>query len=179
MTSKLIKNQVVTIKFDGMPEQKLEIPEPYTARIVPFPTTQIKGRDEDSVTEYISDKLIYLASPYSSPHQCVIDQRVREVQDATARLIERGWRVFSPVVHSHPLADLVSFPAVNEPGAISPWMEQDLTVLRKADEFWVLQLTDWRSSGGIQIEHSEAEGLEMPIWYVSYPDLVITPEPTT
>lgn len=132
-------------------------------------------------------KLIYLASPYSSPDPAVIADRVAKTQDAAARLIQAGHTVFSPIVYSHPLADLVKFDPQNKPeGEMSEWMKFDLEMLDKADELWVLALDGSTESKGVGVERRFAIERKKSVAVVMYPSLIVlhvvegattTPEP--
>jgi hypothetical protein len=116
-------------------------------------------------------KLIYLASPYSSDYADIIERRVSLVQDATAKLIEQGHLIFSPVVHSHPLADQVSFSHINTDTRTSGWMSHDLAMLDCCDELWILMIDGWEKSRGIAAEYGHAINTHKKIRYIDYPSL--------
>jgi hypothetical protein len=118
-------------------------------------------------------KLIYLASPYSSADPNTITRRVLDVQKATASLIEQGHLIFSPIVHSHPIHDIVSFSSVNGP-TMSDWMKYDFAMIDKADELWVLMLDGWIESKGVAAEIEHAIKTNKPIAYISFPSLTRT-----
>lgn len=113
--------------------------------------------------------LIYLASPYSSEFADITERRVRQVESAAAHLIEKGHLIFSPIVHSHPIADQVSFSSQNVPGAMSPWMKYDHAMIDKSDELWVLMLPEWEKSLGVanEIEYALSQG--KTVRYIEYP----------
>jgi hypothetical protein len=115
--------------------------------------------------------LIYLASPYSSEFADVIERRVAQVQEATAKLIEQGHLIFSPIVHTHPIADQVSFSPVNTDGAMSGWMKYDFAMIDKADELWVLRLSGYEKSRGVNAEIQHAFDTGKTIRYIAYPSL--------
>jgi len=119
-------------------------------------------------------KLIYLASPYTSTHEAVIERRVKQTQFAAAELIEAGHLIFSPIVHSHPLSEHISFDSTNTPGAMSQWMYYDKAMIDKADEVWVLCLDGWDESLGVEVEIEHALKQDKPVHFVSYPELKIT-----
>lgn len=118
-----------------------------------------------------SKKLIYLASPYSHDDPHVIERRVRQVQAAAARLIELGHLIFSPIVHSHPIADQVSFSPVNTADKLSGWMEYDRAMIDKADELWVLELDGWAQSRGVEAERNHALATGKTVRHIEYPSL--------
>lgn len=120
-------------------------------------------------------KLIYLASPYTHPDPAVVRQRVAQVQIATANAIFQGNLVFSPIVHSDPIKDLVHFDPHNTSGEMSEWMEYDKAFIENCDELWVLMLDGWQESKGVitEIAHAIANGI--PRRYVTYPTLIEHP----
>lgn len=116
--------------------------------------------------------MIYLASPYSHPDKDVIDRRVRQVGYVTAKLIEQGMLVFSPIVHSHPICHHVNFVAVHDehtdfaPG--NTWLDYDKGMIDKCDALWVLRLDGWEASRGIAAELVHAHATGKPVQYVDY-----------
>jgi len=54
--------------------------------------------------------MIYLATPYSDPDPEVREFRYREVNKAAAQLISEGHHVFSPISHTHPIAQAGDLP---------------------------------------------------------------------
>jgi len=80
-------------------------------------------------------RLIYLASPYSDPDAAVREERFRAACRAAGVLIGRGIPVFSPVAHSHPVA---------EHGGIDPlsevWYAADQPLLEACTELIALAL---------------------------------------
>lgn len=115
--------------------------------------------------------LIYLASPYSHADQAVIEDRVYTTQKVTARLIEQGHLIFSPIVHTHPIANMVSFAPVNTSEAMSPWMQYDTAMIDKCDELWVLCLPGWELSRGVEAEINHALSEGKTLRYFDYPSL--------
>ena len=112
-------------------------------------------------------KLIYLASPYSHPDPDVLIARVAAVQRATARFIEQGHLVFSPIVHSDPIANLVAFSPINHAeGELSGWMAYDFGFIDKCDAVWVLTIDGWDQSWGVRAEIEYAERTGKPVEYV-------------
>ena len=92
--------------------------------------------------------LTYLASPYSHPEEVVRERRFRMVTDAAAWLIEnKGWNVFSPITHSHPLADLGGLK-----GDWEVWKQIDTEYLGVSQRMVVLQLDGWNKSTGVLAE---------------------------
>ncbi len=49
--------------------------------------------------------MIYLASPYSHPDAVVREYRFRAACQAAASVMRSGQHVFSPIAHSHAIAE--------------------------------------------------------------------------
>lgn len=109
--------------------------------------------------------MIYLASPYSHPVRLVEQQRYSDVALATAKLIERGHFIYSPVVHNHYLSHLID----GNPTAYTPWKDYDENFIECSDEMWILMLDGWGQSEGIQQEVAFAKTLELPLKAVYLP----------
>ena len=105
--------------------------------------------------------LIYLASPYSSVSTDVLDDRFSEAQSAVIKLIKRGFVVYSPIVHSHPLATIGDLPSGWE-----FWSRQDLAMLDRADLLMVLKIAGWQESKGVGEEIKYAEKIGLPICFL-------------
>lgn len=121
-------------------------------------------------------KLVYLASPYSHTDKTIVSRRVRQVTHAASELLKTGLNVFSPIVHSHPIAEDHS-----TPGDWKFWAEIDEDYIKRCDEVYILQLDGYCQSVGIAAEIKIAKKYGKPISFVSYPQMEIvtswTPEP--
>lgn len=105
-------------------------------------------------------KLIYLASPYTSESKEEQKRRVQDAEVFTHKALLRGWTIFSPIVYSASLAKYEGMP-----GNWDFWKNLDLEMLSRSDELWVLMLTGWTESVGVQAEITEAKQLEIPVRY--------------
>jgi hypothetical protein len=109
--------------------------------------------------------MIYLASPYSHPDLMKRIERFEEALNATMKLMNDGYVVFSPVVHSHPLSMKFSIP-----GGWDYWKLYDEHFLRLCSQVYVLKISGWVESVGVQAEIELARQLRRPISYISlYP----------
>jgi len=105
---------------------------------------------------------IYLCSPYSSPDKTVCNDRFRLACKAAAKLMRDGYIVFSPIAHSHPVAQYIGNRLDH-----GFWLEQDLSFLDSwADEMWVLMIDGWQESEGIAAEIKRAETIGLPVKYI-------------
>ena len=102
--------------------------------------------------------LIYLASPYSDTNPAVRKKRYEIALEKCAELILDGYMVFSPIVHSHPIA--VHIGAAYE---WEIWKELDRAILLKCDELWVLPIYGWNYSRGVTEEMRIAQEAGIPV----------------
>lgn len=107
---------------------------------------------------------IYLAAPYTHPDPKVRQARFEQVTNFAAELMNRGALVFSPITHSHPLADKC-------PDDPQFWERWYMTFLKHwANHLYVLQLSGWDKSKGVAKEIAYAGELGIPIVYIPYED---------
>ena len=110
--------------------------------------------------------IIYLASPYSSPDPAVRQARYNEACRATAFFMEQGHVIYSPIAHSHPVADYLPQSTLMDHEF---WMGQCLPMVRACSELWVLMLEGWEKSRGCRREVQEALDHEIPISHILMP----------
>lgn len=101
----------------------------------------------------MTNRLIYLASPYSHPDPQVRQYRYEQVLEATRLLMLQGRHVWAPIVYTHQLAE------AGMPVEWEFWQAFDGMMLRRCQELWVLTLDGWEESRGIQAEIDAARGL--------------------
>lgn len=102
----------------------------------------------------------YLASPYSHGDPEVREGRFREAVRVSARLMESGEAIFSPIAHSHPIASSLDPARVCD---FDFWMTQDLPILAKAAKLKVLRLAGWQKSRGVAAEMNFAALNNIPV----------------
>lgn len=110
--------------------------------------------------------LHYLATPYTDYCQGRT-AAFQHAAEAAAALLRRGLLVYSPIAHSHPIA---------EHGRLDPcdqhlWMALDLEMLDRCNSLLVVQMPGWNESAGVAAEIAHAEATEKPISYLSWPML--------
>ena len=103
--------------------------------------------------------MIYLASPYSGT-RAQEHERFRAACHCAAWLMRQGYRVLSPIVHSHPLT------RYGLPGDWEYWSEYDCKILRMCSSLYVLRISGWDKSVGVQNEISMAEDLNIECRYL-------------
>ena len=105
--------------------------------------------------------MVYLASPYSHPDANVRKRRFRAACQAAAHLMREGHLVFSPVAHTHPIAEF------GLPTEWAFWERQDRSLLERCDEVIVLTLDGWDESVGVLSEIQIARELGNPVRYLA------------
>lgn len=106
---------------------------------------------------------LYLASPYTPLNGEDVEERVHEAKLATAALTDIfGCPVFSPILHSHALADVLP-PSRRHDHEY--WMAQDLPILARAHLLVVLAIPGWSRSRGVSAEIDRARHLGIPVLY--------------
>lgn len=117
--------------------------------------------------------LIYLATPYSHEDPEVMERRYECAVVAAAELMKQGHIVFAPIVHSHAIGKHIGMQAGGHanPANHEFWMKQDLPVLERCDELYILTLRGWEHSRGVKEEIECADRLRKPVHFVSMGNL--------
>jgi len=105
--------------------------------------------------------VIYLASPYSHVDPAVRQWRFDAACRATAVMLRAGMDVFSPIVHSHPVAAW-GLDAMDH----RFWMRVDRPYLDWCESVAVLTLPGWRESKGIAAELDIARAADKLVFHV-------------
>ncbi len=104
--------------------------------------------------------MIYLASPYSHDNTLVRETRFRMACRVAAQLMRHGEQVFSPIAHTHPIAEF---------GLPKGWEyreEFDRWYIERCDEVIVLMIDGWKTSRGVCAEIILAKEFNKPIRYM-------------
>ena len=107
---------------------------------------------------------IYLASPYSHPDSAVRETRYMEAVKAAGRLMKErpGCAVFSPIAHSHMIAEMTRLPS-----GFEFWQAQDVGFIDHwATRVAVLTLDGWQESRGVKAEIARAEARGLLVEYL-------------
>jgi Domain of unknown function (DUF1937) len=105
--------------------------------------------------------VIYLASPYSHPERDIRVKRFETVARIAGQLMIEGHIVFSPICHTHPIAEFCDLPTGWE-----FWERVDRAYLSKCKKLLVLQIPGWDTSIGIAAEIRIAQEIGIPIEYL-------------
>lgn len=114
----------------------------------------------------MQNQLTYLAVPYSHADPAIQRQRFEAANIAAGRLIQQGRVVFSPISHTHPIAERCELPR-----GWDYWERFDRTFLSRCDELIVLTLDGWETSQGVQAEIAIAREYGMSIVYLSLDEI--------
>lgn len=105
--------------------------------------------------------MIYLASPfthfYAGPEAAFI-----EAARIAGRLTDRGVRVFSPIVHSYPLAKYGDLDMMDP----ILWQHVDAPFITLCSSCFVAMMPGWLTSEGVRHEINEFEKARKPIFYL-------------
>jgi hypothetical protein len=105
--------------------------------------------------------LIYLAAPYSHQDRSVLLERVDIINRVPARLMGQGLHIYSPISHTHPIAE-----AGDLPKGWDYWKGYDYAIMNCCAKVVVLQIPGWLESRGVQAEIKIAEELNLPVEYI-------------
>ena len=108
---------------------------------------------------------IYLACPYSHADREVILDRFKKVNKVAGELMRNGNIVFSPISHSHPIAEETDNHLDHD-----FWLSQDFEFIRWCSDLYVLALPGWGDSFGIKRELEYASLMGKKITFVSMED---------
>lgn len=104
--------------------------------------------------------MIYLASPYSDPDPKVQEARWKAACRAASEMMRAGEHIFSPIAHTHPIAEF------GLPGGWDFWEAYDREMLRACCELRVLMLDGWKTSKGVNAEVDIATEMGIPVRFV-------------
>jgi hypothetical protein len=103
--------------------------------------------------------LWYLATPYTN-YEAGIEAAFRDAAVLASRLLRAGYRVYSPIVHTHPLAIHGGLDPLDH----SIWLPFDEAMMERCDRLIVAHMKGWQASRGIAHEIEFFERAGKPIW---------------
>ncbi len=101
---------------------------------------------------------LYLACPYTHPNSETMHYRFEQANHAAASLMKQGWVVYSPISHSHIIAQNHDLPT-----GWDFWRNIDRVFITHASFLAVLVLNGWKESIGVREEMLLARELNKPI----------------
>jgi hypothetical protein len=90
--------------------------------------------------------MIYLSAPYYHQDPAIREERFRIALSVVTELMRKGYDVFAPIVYWHTVLQ-------HDP-RIERFYFSDM--LKNCDEFWVLKLSGWKDSHGVNGELVQA-----------------------
>jgi hypothetical protein len=111
----------------------------------------------------MADKLVYLATPYTG-FKGSREEAFNLACIAAADLMDKGYKVFSPIAHSHS----IEVEAAWTPRTGDWWLEQDFAILKHCEALFVYLLPGWDTSYGVAKEIEFAKIHNIPITYLEY-----------
>lgn len=102
--------------------------------------------------------LSYIASPYTSPQQGIVNFRVAETRRFAAWLWSQGYAPISPILHWHEAATAHSLPTDAD-----TWIDWNRSLMRRCDAVHLLCLPNWRDSKGVAMELEWARVMGLPV----------------
>ena len=104
---------------------------------------------------------IYLATPYTSKDKITMVIRYEAAVEVAANLIKKGYIVFSPIVHCHPIAVIY-----NLPRDYTFWSTYNASfILRWAQMLYVECLEGWEESESIKFDTAIAHAAGISVRY--------------
>ncbi len=113
--------------------------------------------------------MIYLATPYTK-YPGGIDEAFEKAAKVSAALIEAGLSVYSPIVHSHPIATYGEIDHHN----LAIWLPFNEAMMKRSDALVVVKMFTWEGSVGIAHEIQYFSNNKKPILYF---DPIVLPKP--
>ncbi len=122
----------------------------------------MNNQETSKITISENGQRIYLASPYTHKDEEVMTFRYGKALKASARLINLGFLVFSPIVHCHPIAI-----THNLKRDYDFWQDYSTSfLLNWAEAVAVLLLPGALNSKGVQAEITIAQETGLPVYYI-------------
>lgn len=122
----------------------------------------------NNLAHLIQYKLVYLASAYT--RRTDKQAAVREACEAATAMMRVGVKVFSPIAHSHTVAQFGGLDPLD--GAF--WAAQDLPLQDAAGAVVVLKSEGWAESDGISAEIAHAALMGQPVYGLEPNTLALT-----
>lgn len=113
-------------------------------------------------------RLCYLATPYTKYH-LGIEAAFVHAAEISARLLQHGVRVYSPIAHTHPLAVYGKL----DPTDHKIWLPFDEAMMDAADCLIVAHMRGWDASFGVKHEMEFFAKQNKPIVHISPTSLEI------
>lgn len=149
----------VAVDWDDIPTRSRIVWE----RIAEFGVDVSRVMDVETAARVAAGTTVYVASPYGdSEPEAMRLQRYSAALGVCGRLIDCGVRAYSPIVHTHNIAEAGHKPP-------DGWYAHDLDMLGRFDALVVAMIPGWDRSRGVGLEMERAGQLNMPVLFVESP----------
>lgn len=132
-----------------------------------FSRLTLMGPEElkESTAESIHRPFLYLACPYASGSADYTTRCLRfdAATRAAGALLKMGFKVFSPITHSHPIVELTPDLPLHWPY----WERYDRAMIEHSHALIVLTLEGWMESPGVQAEMALAREQDIPVFLMA------------
>jgi len=106
-------------------------------------------------------KLIYLATPYSTPDPARRAFRFNAACAVAYKALKHGAAVYAPIVSWHQVKLMFDLK-----GDWEEWKDLDKEMISRCDELWVVKINGWEKSKGIKNEIELAQAFGKPVKYL-------------
>lgn len=113
----------------------------------------------------VRGELVYLACPYSHDEHSFRMLRWYAANQAAAKLMSEGLYIFSPISHTHPIAEASEGKL---PRGWDFWEGYDRQYLNICKKIIVLRIPGWDTSKGVQAEIKIGTEMGIPIEYMDW-----------
>lgn len=119
-----------------------------------------------TIEELKSFDIVYLATPYSK-YPKGIERAFTKAARITGRLIAEGVNVFSPIAHTHSVAQYADLDPLDH----KIWLPYDEAIMNRMDALVVCMMEGWEASYGLKHEIRYFISLDKAVLYLD-PNLV-------
>jgi hypothetical protein len=121
-----------------------------------------------------TDKLAYLATPYTKYLDGDINAAFDEAARLAGLLMLTGIQIYSPIVHCHPIA----LRAAIDPLNVEFWLANQAIMMARSDVLIVAEIEGWQESRGIAHEIKTFRATGKPVFYCNPATLLMQREGT-
>jgi hypothetical protein len=112
---------------------------------------------------------VYIATPYTK-YKLGIQEAWKTAVEVSSRLKKAGVVLYSPIVHSHPIAIMGNI----DPLDFKMWIADNISQVEDADACAVVLMDGWAESFGVQDEIKKFKDAGKPIYLVHPVTLEVT-----
>jgi len=112
--------------------------------------------------------LYYFAHPYTSKDKRAEEANFRLCCIRSAKLIKRGYYVYSPICHTHPIH--MAWPEFLNNDERDLWMDLDVLIIYRTKFDGIILAPEWEKSAGCTSERATFDSAQKPI--LLYEDII-------